>query len=161
MRSSRRLALLLCATFVLGLVAPAAFAHCQIPCGIYGDPARFDTMLEHVQTIEKSMQRIDEIGSTESPNWNQLVRWVNNKEVHADELTEIVTYYFMAQRIKPPADGADAAAKAKYAKELSQLHRIMVHAMKAKQTTDLAHVEALRKLIHEFKHSYLGEDHAG
>ena len=30
-----------------------------------------------------------------------MVRWVVNKEVHADELSDIVTYYFMAQRIKP------------------------------------------------------------
>ena len=161
MRSTRRLALLLTATFVLSLAAPAVFAHCQIPCGIYGDPARFDTMMEHVATIEKSMKQIGEVGAAESPDWNQLVRWVNNKEDHADQLTEIVTYYFMAQRIKPAADDADAATKAKYMKELSLLHQIMVHAMKAKQTTDLAHIEALTKLIHEFRHSYLGEEHDG
>ena len=161
LRATRRLTLLLCATFILGLAAPAAFAHCQIPCGIYGDPARFDEMLEHVQTIEKSMKQIGEVGGAESPDWNQLVRWVNNKEDHADQLTEIVTYYFLTQRIKPPAADADEATKTQYATELSHLHRIMVHAMKAKQTTDLEHVEALRELIHEFKHSYLGEDHAG
>ena len=67
----------------------------------------------------------------------------------------------MAQRIKPPAHGADEATQAKYVRELSLLHKIMVHAMKAKQTADLAHVEALRKLIHEFRHSYLGEEHGG
>lgn len=159
MRSHRSLILLLSTTLALGLLAPAAFAHCQIPCGIYGDPMRFDMMMEHVTTIEKSMKEIGEIGGSESPDWNQLVRWVDNKEDHANELTEIVTYYFMAQRIKPPADDADDATKAKYQKELSLLHQIMVHAMKAKQTTDLAHVEALTKLIHDFKHSYLGEDH--
>lgn len=160
MQPVRKLSLLITAALLLGLVAPAAFAHCQIPCGIYGDPMRFDMMLEHVATIEKSMKQIGEIGGADAPDWNQLVRWVNNKEDHANELTEIVTYYFMAQRIKPPAANADDATKAKYDMELSLLHQIMVHAMKAKQTTDQAHVDALRELIHEFKHSYLGEDHA-
>lgn len=160
MKSIRHLILLLLASFFLALLAPAAFAHCQIPCGIYGDPMRFDMMTEHVATIEKSMKQIVEIGGADKPDWNQLVRWVNNKDEHADQLTEIVTYYFLAQRIKPPADDADDAARAKYAKELSLLHQIMVHAMKAKQTTDLAHVEALSHLIHEFRHSYLGEEPA-
>lgn len=144
------LALLLALSFV-----PALLAHCQIPCGIYGDPARFDMMLEDVTTIEKSMKEIEAIGKAEAPDWNQLVRWVSNKEEHANKLMEIVTDYFMAQRIKP-ADPADEAATAKYVKELTLLHQILVQAMKAKQTTDLAHVETLRTLIHDFQHSYMG-----
>ena len=55
---------------------------------------------------------------------NQLVRWVDNKEIHADELSEIVTYYFMTQRIKPPAADADDAAKAKYQKEIGLPERV-------------------------------------
>jgi hypothetical protein len=31
--------------------------------------------------------------------------------------------------------------------------------MKAKQSTDLATVEKLRELIHNFEHSYMGEAH--
>ncbi len=138
--------------------APSVFAHCQIPCGIYGDENRFETMLEDVKTIEKSMRQIGELSGQAKPNWNQLVRWVGNKEDHADKLTETVTYYFMAQRIKPPAHGDEKAHK-KYVHELSLLHRMVVHCMKAKQTTDLEHVEKLRQLIGAFKDSYLG-DHA-
>jgi nickel superoxide dismutase len=81
-----------------------------------------------------------------------------NKETHADELTEIVTFYFMAQRVKAPADPSDRAAGAKYVKELRLLHGMVVHAMKAKQTTDLEHCEALRGLIKEFRASYLGKE---
>jgi nickel superoxide dismutase len=136
--------------------APSVLAHCQVPCGIYGDETRFTIMEEHVTTIEKSMNEIVKLGGEEKPNWNQLVRWVENKEDHADKLTEVVTYYFMAQRIKPKTS-ADGDAYQKYVKELSLLHKIMVHAMKAKQTTDLAHVAKLRELIAALKVSYLGE----
>ena len=74
-----------------------------------------------------------------------------NKEKHADALSEIVTYYFMAQRIKPGSEN--------YALKVSQLHEMLVYSMKAKQTTDLANVEKLKELIHDFEHSYLGEQH--
>lgn len=121
-------------------------AHCQIPCGIYDDPMRIHLMEEHIATIEKSMKQI-----TAAPETNQAVRWVMNKDKHADELSEIVTYYFMAQRIKPGCEG--------YTIKLGQLHEILVYSMKAKQTTDLANVEKLKELIHDFEHSYLGEKH--
>ena len=62
-----------------------ARAHCQIPCGIYDDAARFVSMREHVTTIEKSMKEL----AGGKANDNQTVRWVNNKETHADELSEM------------------------------------------------------------------------
>ena len=120
--------------------------HCQIPCGIYDDAMRIKMMYEHVTTIEKSIKML-----SEEQSQNQTVRWVLNKERHADELSEIVTYYFMAQRIKPGSED--------YAAQLSQLHEMLIFAMKAKQATDLANVEKLRELIHHFEHSYLGEAH--
>ena len=138
----------------ISLAACVLCAHCQIPCGIYDDAMRFALMEEHVATIEKSMREIDRLAMNPKANANQLVRWVNNKEAHANELTEIVTSYFMAQRIKP-ADPSDKAAHEKYVRELTLLHRMMVHAMKAKQTTDPTHGSELRKLIAHFRASYL------
>ena len=43
---------------VLVAGAPVAQSHCQIPCGIYGDDARFEELAEHIRTIEKSMAQI-------------------------------------------------------------------------------------------------------
>lgn len=135
------------------------WSHCQVPCGIYDDGARFTQMLEHATTIEKAMNQITILGAEEKPNYNQLVRWVNAKEKHADDLADIVTYYFMAQRIKP-VGADDKEGYAKYLRELTTLHQILVGTMKAKQTTDLVHVEGLRKNIALFKGSYMVEhDH--
>ena len=58
-------------------------AHCEIPCGIYADSIRISLIEEHITTIEKSMNQINEISASSSPNYNQLVRWVTNKEEHA------------------------------------------------------------------------------
>jgi nickel superoxide dismutase len=102
------------------------------------------------------MNQINELSQESKPNFNQIVRWVQNKDSHADELSEIVTYYFMAQRIKP-ADKADAEAYQQYVKQLTLLHQMLVYSMKAKQTTDLANVEKVRALLAEFRAAYLGE----
>jgi nickel superoxide dismutase len=146
---------LIAAVLFISLTASNAFAHCQIPCGIYDDEARFALLEEHVTTVEKAMKKIEELSAAQSPNYNQIVRWVGNKEHHADEISEIVTYYFMAQRVKPVEKKNDEAYS-KYLGELTSLHQMIVYSMKAKQTTDLKNVEQLRALIKQFKASYLG-----
>ena len=128
------------------------YSHCQIPCGIYGDPTRFELIREHIITIEKSMKQIAALSQTQPPNNNQVVRWVQNKEQHADALSEIVTDYFMAQRIKPEV--ADSPQYEKYVQQLTLLHQMLQTSMKCKQTTDLSHVEKLKTLLDEFSDSY-------
>jgi nickel superoxide dismutase len=140
----------------LAALATSTFAHCQIPCGIYGDDDRFTTLNEHITTIEKSMRKIVELSAAKEINYNQLVRWVTNKEHHANEIQEIVKQYFLAQRLKPPKEASEKGA---YYRKLEQLHLLIVHAMKAKQTTDLKYVEALRRDLHEFGHLYSGKGH--
>jgi len=132
------------------------YAHCEIPCGIYNDELRVTLIEEHIQTIEKSMTEIVRLGKESPVNYNQLVRWIDNKEKHADEIQEIVTQYFMTQRVKP-ADPNDQAALAAYVKQLSILHAMLVEAMKAKQTTDMEHVEKLKALAGEFREAYFGK----
>ena len=130
-----------------------AYSHCQVPCGIYGDDARFEAIAEHITTIEKSMKQIEELTAQEPVNANQIVRWVNNKEKHSDEISEIVTYYFMAQRVKLPPAG-DKKAHNDYVKKLTLLHEMLVYSMKTKQTTDLANVEKLRDSLEKFHKAY-------
>ena len=62
-----------------------AGAHCQIPCGIYDDQLRANLIAEHTTTIEKSMQQIIDLGKASPVNYNQLVRWVSNKELEDGE----------------------------------------------------------------------------
>ena len=140
----------------VAILASMAYSHCQIPCGIYNDQMRFDTIAEHITTIEKSMKLITELSGQDKPNMNQIVRWVRNKEQHADEISHIVSYYFMAQRVKLPAEG-DTKAQNQYVKKLTLLHRMLVYSMKAKQTTDLANVEQLKSSLNEFHKVYFGE----
>ena len=147
---------------VLALIATAvpASAHCQIPCGIYDDELRVQLIEEHIGTIEKSMNQIIAIPKTAPIDYNQLVRWVDNKETHAGEIQDIVTAYFMAQRIKPPTDHGDEKLVNEYLHKLALLHAIQIHAMKAKQGTDLTEIETLRDLVVKFRTAYFGEEAA-
>lgn len=133
-----------------------AFGHCQIPCGIYDDQMRFDMLSEHIATIEKSRKAVVELSAQSKPDMNQLVRWVQNKDYRADQFSEIVTYYFMAQRIKLPTKG-DAEVRQEYLDKLSVLHEMIVYAMKTKQTADPTNVDKLRVLLDKFRGLYFSE----
>jgi nickel superoxide dismutase len=133
-----------------------ADAHCQIPCGIFDDELRVQLIEEDITTIEKSMNEIVALGKEAPINFNQLVRWINNKEEHAQKIEDLVSDYFLSQRIKAP-ESREGEPWAKYVEQLVTLHQIQLAAMKAKQTTDLAHVEALRKLVQDFRAEYFGE----
>jgi nickel superoxide dismutase len=131
----------------LFLFSAGLYAHCEIPCGIYDDEMRVEMISEHIRTIEKSMTSINELEKAGlSHHSNQLVRWIMNKEEHANQLQEIVAQYFMTQRIKFDTK--------EYEKKLNVLHHMLVYAMKCKQTTDMENVEALKKLVEEFRALY-------
>ena len=150
--------LLILALLTSPLLLPAAAeAHCQIPCGIYDDELRALQLREHIGTIEKSMRLIRELSAAPERDDNQLVRWVENKEDHADAMVEIVTDYFLSQRIKAPAAG-DAAAQAAYQERLALLHGLLVHTMKARQSTDPAVTAELLRLAAAFEVAWFGHE---
>ena len=153
--TNRILILALCAVTV-AVVSPLVYSHCQIPCGIYDDPARLNAIAENTTTVEKAMKSINDLSQQPKPNMNQIVRWINVKEEHAKDTEHIISYYFMAQRIKP-VDKSDATKYEKYVKQLTLLHEMLIYSMKTKQTTDLANAEKLRSLLKQFRASYLGE----
>ncbi len=137
-----------------------AYSHCQIPCGIYHDELRFEMIMEDIQTIEKSMNQINEISKAADKNYNQLVRWINNKELHAQKIQDTVSEYFLSQRVKITAP--DDPKFADYQKSLDLLHQMIVYAMKTKQTTDLENVAKLKNATKEYQKLYFkdhGEGH--
>lgn len=131
-------------------------AHCEIPCGIYDDQLRIEMIKEDIGTVEKSIRQIKELSKEETPNYNQIVRWVTNKDDHATKIQEVATQYFMFQRIKLTDDEAQ---KKKNAEMLVLLHNLSVNAMKAKQTTDLTYVDRMKEAIEAFAKLYLGENY--
>ena len=122
-------------------------AHCQVPCGVYGDSARFTQMLEDQTTIAKAIAQINDLADKkDGKSANQLARWVSTKEDHANKIQKIIAEYFLTQRIKSLSDD--------YADLLKGAHGVMVAAMKCKQGTDPTSANALKSAIENFQTVY-------
>lgn len=135
------------AAFVaVALAVGSASAHCQVPCGIYDDPARINALKEDATTITKAIAQIRELSSQHDPQaFNQATRWTVTKEAHASHVIEVVSEYFLTQKVKPVAAGA--AGHDAYLETLAACHAVMVAAMKTKQQCDPAAAKALDEAI--------------
>jgi nickel superoxide dismutase len=152
MRKTIKITILI-ATMGFFLVSPSTLnAHCQVPCGIYNDNARLQSMLEDAATIEKAARLINELaGKQDAQSQNQLVRWVNTKEIHAQNIIETISNYYLTQRVKPSQND--------YTERLEKHHAVIVTAMKAKQNVDaktgaslVKNIKALSGYYPEHKH---------
>jgi len=142
--------------FILGMVIASnntLNAHCEIPCGIYHDSLRIELILEHIATIEKSMNQINDLSKDGEKDYNQLIRWINNKDEHASKIQNIVSQYFLHQRIKIK-DPNDKESYSKYRNQLEELHKIVVYSMKSKQSTDLKYIDKLKSTVKRFVELY-------
>lgn len=122
--------------------ASTASGHCQVPCGIYNDHARVDMMLEDSATVLKAVKMIASLaGKTDEQSYNQRVRWIMNKEKHAQNVIATISNYFLTQRVKP--DQKD------YLNRLAAHHAVIIAAMKAKQSADEYQALSLEKALRE------------
>jgi len=118
-----------------------------VPCGVYGDSARFTQMLEDQTTIAKAIDQISDLaGKKDAKSANQLNRWVAAKEDHASKIQQIIAEYFLTQRIKSSSD--------KYDSLLKGAHSVMVAAMKCKQGVDTKSADFLKSAIEGFQMVY-------
>ncbi len=140
------------ATLVTLISVSSVQAHCQIPCGIYDDAARVAIMLEDVATIRKSVSLISELADKLDPqSQNQLVRWIMNKENHAQNIIDTISDYFLTQRVK--------ASQEDYAERLQNHHAVIVAAMKAKQNADMESVDKLMAAVEAVAPYYPKHEH--
>lgn len=127
-------------------------AHCQIPCGIYDDHARIEAMLEDVQTVKKAVKQIQELASkSDAQSENQRVRWIMNKEKHAQYIIAIISDYFLTQRIKP--------SQKDYTERLIKHHAVILAAMKVKQNVDIKYINELETAVKALEKYYPEHEH--
>ena len=146
---------ILAATLLSFFAVKSASAHCQVPCGIFGDELKFGEFEQHVETIAKASRLINELAAKEeltATDRQQLIRWTITKEAHATKIIEETATYFLAQRVKVGANH--------YAEKIELLHHIIVFSMKAKQSANGEAVTTLTVKIAAFKELYLNHDNA-
>merc|ERR1739841_446105 len=141
----------------LHLVLRLRGGHCQVPCGIFDDPKTVAEVKEACATIRKAMVQINELSATvNAQNINQMTRWVNTKEEHASKIITMMSEYCLCQRVKPVgAPKSPFTAEADYIAALQAHHKVMLAAVKCKQTVDPAEADALDAAATEMSKMYL------
>ena len=146
---------------ILFVLSAKIYGHCQVPCGIYDDAVRIVQIEEDITTIRKAMNKINDLAeNSDAQSLNQISRWVNTKEDHAQNAQETVLNYFLAQRVKTKEKGNKD--RQKYVDQTLTLHQLIVKLMKCKQTVDQRNCSDAYELLDKFTNLYFeqhGIDH--
>ena len=104
------------------------------------------------------MKNINELSNNKTvpQDLNQLVRWVNTKEEHAQHIQDVIMQYFLAQRVKPK--NVNDEGYTNYVSLTISCQKIIFHAMKCKQNTEVSYSEILLKEVNLLIDSYF-DDH--
>lgn len=137
----------------LHLVLRLRGGHCQVPCGIFDDPAMVGYLKECAATIRKAMLQITELSAAEGSaiNFNQMTRWVMTKEEHCSLIITKVSEYCLCQRVKKELFSNEKD----YSEALMAHHSVMSAAMKCKQNVDHTFADDLDTALGKMSKMYL------
>lgn len=124
-------------------ILKTAYAHCDIPCGIY----ETDTMMHSAETCRRMIQKIEELGELDAvEKHNTFVRSVMNKEKHAqkvkDELYILWSDYFKPEHVEAYPDLHE------------KIWKTVKQASTVKQTVSMDETEKLVGMVHDVAHLF-------
>jgi nickel superoxide dismutase len=121
-------------------------AHCQLPCGIYHDAMVFDQIDQYTETMYKGIAVLNQLKIQNVHDQNELVRWIMEKEKESNDISNVFTFYFLQQKIKP--DEPDTV------KMLKSAHKLLFLIVAIKQNTDLKFVKEFAAEWEKFKRMF-------
>ncbi len=144
LRLSRFLTIaVLCASFGVSNL----WAHCQVPCGIFDDYLKLQSLIQDADTVIKAANEMQKLaGKSDAQSMQQFIRWTNNKESHAEHVIHSISDYYLAQRVKTNMED--------YNERLLKHHAVMIAAMKAKQSANPETGAALKAALIELAPYY-------
>lgn len=137
----------------MGNERPKTWNHCQVPCGIFDDPAIVQEMQQACTTIRKAMTESKILHATmnvEPLAMNQIVRWIQTKEEHCNKIISLVSEYMLCQRVKR----VNFATENEYMQALKLHHQVMQSAMKAKQSLHESDMDKLEQDVAQLAKLY-------
>lgn len=121
-------------------------AHCQMPCGIYHDEMVFNQIDQYIETMYKGLTEIKNSKFSTPLERNNFIRWVMLKETASDEMANLITQYFLQQKIKPGEPDT--------AKRLVSAHKMLFELTAIKQNVDLAMIDNFADEWEKFKQMF-------
>jgi hypothetical protein len=137
----------------MGNERPKTWNHCQVPCGIFDDPAIVQELQQACTTIRKAMAESKTLHATmnvEPLAMNQIVRWIQTKEEHCNKIISLVSEYMLCQRVKR----VNFATENEYMQALKLHHQVMQSAMKAKQSLNESDMDKLEQDVAQLAKLY-------
>ena len=124
---------------------PVAYAHCDVPCGIY-DPHAAQVAAHTVVRMDMLIADVMKTGGSTIEERNKLVRCITVKEQHAEIVKHEVTVIW-GDYMKP-----------EHAKAHPELHELVWNTIKlagkAKQSTDVKDADALLESVEKFAEAF-------
>ena len=107
--------------------------HCQVPCGIFDDPAMVAELRQSATTIRKAMVSCQKLNKKQGDvtAMNQLIRSIVTKEEHCQKIIDTVCNYGLCQRVKSQGVFAN---EQDYRDALQAHHQLLQCAVQAKQS---------------------------
>lgn len=118
-------------------------AHCQMPCGIYHDDMVYDFIDQYVETMIKAVTVMNQSKFDTVRDKNEFVRWVIEKEKESNEISNLITAFFLQQKIKPGEDDT--------VKRIQSAHKLLCLIVAIKQNADLKIIESFNDEWEKFK----------
>ena len=124
---------------------PVAYAHCDIPCGIY-DPHAAQVAAHTVVRMDMLIADLVKADAASPETRNKMIRYVKTKQEHAEIVKHEVAVIW-GDYMKPE--------HAKASPELNDLvWNTLKLAGKAKQSTDIKDAEALLESVQKFAEAF-------
>lgn len=131
------------AVLILGGTGSSLQAHCQMPCGIYHDDMVYDLIDQYVETMIKGITVMNQSKFDTVRERNEFVRWVMEKDKESNEAANLITTFFLQQKIKP--------GEADTAKRIERAQKLLALLVSIKQNTDVKIVESFGEEWEKFK----------
>ncbi len=133
---------------ILALICQTGFlsAHCQMPCGIYHDEMVFNQIDQYIETMYKGVTELKNNKFSNVSERNNFIRWIILKESSSDEIADLITQYFLQQKIKPGEPDT--------VKRLLSAHKLLFELTAIKQNVELKMVEDFADEWENFKQMF-------
>ena len=130
-------------SFLLGANPLTLTAHCQMPCGIYQDAMIYDLIDQYAETMVKAVTVMNQSKFETVRERNEFMRWVMEKEKESNDTSQLITTFFMQQKIKPGEPDTQ--------KRIEAAHKLLCLIVAIKQNADVKIVESFTEEWGKFK----------
>jgi hypothetical protein len=148
--------LLMIAAGSLLIYASPVSAACETSCSdLVDDDSAFARIQENISALEAETVQIQQWQADPIANMLSIAQAINRKTQYANAVREVLTDYFLYQRLQPSEDVLGSEYQS-YAARLGLFHQALNAAVLTKENADPSAIQDLQHKVEAFKNHFLG-----